>query len=221
MGGPEGPWRTVVGVVNDVQHVGLDRSRTPQFYAPAEQWLFADNGFMLVVRTDGDPGVLQASVREAIRALDPDLAVSGIATGKALVESSTAERRLVMRLFTVFAAIAILLAAAGTYGLLARRVAARHRELGIRAAIGADRGRIVRLVLGDGTRLALIGTTLGLAGALALSRLISGMLFQVGARDPASLATSGLALGVVALAASLIPAWRAARVDPIEALRAE
>ena len=219
MGGPEGPWRTVVGVVNDVQHVGLDRNRTPQFYAPTDQWLFSDNGFQLVVRTDGDPAALQGSVRAAINEVDPNLAVSGIETGQALVETSTAERRLVMRLFTVFAAIALLLAAAGTYGLLARRVAARHRELGIRAAIGANRGRIVRLVLGDGTRLALIGTTLGLAGAVALSRLISGMLFQVGARDPASLVTSGVALGLVALAASLIPAWRAARVDPIEALR--
>jgi predicted permease len=221
MGGPDAPWRTVVGIVNDVQHVGLDRSRTPQFYAPADQWLFADNGFQLVVRADGDPLVLQPSVREAIRRVDPDLAVSFIATGKTIVEASTAERRLVMRLFTVFAAIALLLAAAGTYGLLARRVAARHRELGIRAAIGANQGRLVRLVLSDGTRLALIGTGLGLAGALAISRLISGMLFGVGARDPASLLTSGVALGAVALMASLIPAWRASRADPVEALRSE
>ena len=221
MGGPEGPWRTVVGVVNDVQHIGLDRARTPQFYAPADQWLFADNGFMLVVRADGDPGALEASVRGTIREIDPNLAVSGIETGKALVETSTAERRLVMRLFTVFAAIALLLAAAGTYGLLARRVAARHRELGIRAAIGANQGRLVRLVLGDGTRLALIGTGLGLAGALAISRLLSGMLFGVGARDPVSLVTSGVALGAVALLASLVPAWRASRADPVEALRAE
>ena len=147
--------------------------------------------------------------------------MSEVATGPELIQVSTADRRLVMRLFGAFAAVALLLAAAGTYGVLARRVAARHRELGIRAAIGADRGRIVRLVLGDGTRLAVIGTALGLAGALAISRLISGMLFQVGARDPKSLLVSGVVLGGVALLASLVPAWRAARVDPIEALRAE
>jgi len=221
MGGPEAPWRTIVGIVNDVRHAGLDRDRTPQFYQPADQWMWAENGFMLVVRAAGDPDALTAAVRAAIAGVDPDLAVSDVATGSRRVETSTADRRLVMRLFTIFAAIALLLAAAGTYGLLARRVAAGHRELGIRAAIGADRSRLVRLVLGDGTRLAVIGTALGLAGALAISRLISGLLFQVGSRDPASLLTSGVLLGGVALVASLIPAWRAARVDPVEALRSE
>jgi hypothetical protein len=127
MGGPV-PWRTIVGVVNDVKHAGLDRDRTPQFYQPADQWMWAENGFMLVVRAGGDPGALAAAVRAAIAGLDPDLAVSDVATGSRRVETSTADRRLVMRLFTIFAAIALLLAAAGTYGLLARRVAARHRE---------------------------------------------------------------------------------------------
>ncbi len=221
VGGPDAPWRTIVGVVNDVRHAGLDRDRTPQFYQPADQWMWAENGFMLVTRTAGDPAAMTAAVRAAIAGVDPDLAVSDVATGMGRVATSTADRRLVMRLFTVFAGIALLLAAAGTYGLLARRVAARRRELGIRAAIGADRSRLVRLVLGDGTRLAVIGTGLGLAGALAISRLISGMLFQVGSRDPESLLVSGLLLGGVALVASLVPALRAARVDPIEALRAE
>lgn len=221
MGGPDAPWRTIVGIVNDVQHFGLDRDRTSQFYAPYDQWMWAENGIMLVVRASGDPAALTAAVRGAIRSVDPDLAVSNVETGQALVAESTADRRLVMRLFGAFAAVALLLAAAGTYGLLARRVAARHRELGIRAAIGADRGRIVRLVLGDGSRLALLGTGLGLAGALAISRLLSGMLFHVGARDPVSLLVSGCLLGGVALAASLVPALRASRVDPVEALRSE
>jgi len=221
MGGPDAPWRTIVGIVNDVQHFGLDRERTPQFYAPFDQWMWAENGVMLVVRASGDPAGLTPAVRGAVRSIDPDLAISNVETGTSLVAVSTADRRLVMRLFGAFATVALLLAAAGTYGLLARRVAARHRELGIRAAIGADRGRLVRLVLGDGTRLAMIGTGLGLVGALAISRVISGLLFHVGARDPESLLVSGVMLGGVALVASLIPAWRAARVDPIEALRSE
>ena len=221
MGGPETPWRTIVGVVGDVKHIGLDDVQSPQFYVPSEQWLYSENGMEIVVRTRGEPAELTRVVRAAIASVDPAIAVSDVATAEDRISVSVADRRLIMRLFEAFAGVALLLAAAGIYGLLSRRVAERYRELGIRSALGATRQRILELVLRDGGRLALLGVGLGLGAALGLSRLLESMLFNIAPRDPATLTFAGILLGVVALVACLFPAWRAARVDPVEALRSD
>ena len=221
VGGPEAPWRTIVGVVGDVKHIGLDDTQAPQFYTPSEQWMWAENGMQLVIRTSGEPIELIRPVRAAIASVDPAIAVSDVATAEERIAVSVADRRLIMRLFEAFAGVALLLAAAGIYGLLSRRVAERHRELGIRSALGATRQRILGLVTRDGGRLALIGVGLGFGAALGLSRLLEGLLFNVAPRDPVTLSLAAVLLGSVALVACLVPAWRAARVDPIEALRSD
>jgi putative ABC transport system permease protein len=220
-GGPDSPWRTIVGVVADVKHTGLDETPAPQFYIPTTQWPWADNSFVLVVRTTGPAAAAAPDVRLAIRSVDPQLAVSDVASADQRIATSTADRRLVLRLFEAFAAVALIMAAAGVYGLLSRRVAEQHRELGIRSALGATRRRIVGGVVRDGGRLAAAGVMLGGGAALALSRLLESLLFQITPGDPLTLVLSALLLGAVAASACLVPAWRAARSDPVEALRAE
>ncbi len=220
MGAPEYPWREIVGVVGDVRHVGLDAEQAPQIYAPSVQWPWAED-VVLVVRTAGQPAAMVAEMRRAIAGLDPDLAVTSVATAEDLVATSTSDRRLVMRLFEAFALVALLLAAAGIYGLLSRRVNERRREFGIRSALGATRARILDSVLRDGGRLASLGVAFGLTGALGLTRLIEGLLYGVAPTDPVALAAAAALLGVVATAACGLPALRATRADPVEALRQE
>jgi putative ABC transport system permease protein len=221
LGGEQRPWRTIVGIVGDVQHVGLDSRPAPQVYVPAEQWMWAENGFDVVLRTHTPPAQLAPQVRASIAAVDPGLAIQDVAGAEDLVAATTADRRLIVRLFEAFAAIALLLAAAGIYGLLSRRVAERQRELGIRAALGATRQAILEHVLRDGGRLAGLGVIIGVGGALGVSRLIESLLFGVAPRDPVTLTAAGGLLAAVALIACLLPALRAARVDPVEVLRNE
>ena len=221
VGGPDRPWRTVVGIVGDVHHTSLDEKQAPQLYLPEIQWQSADGAMVLAARTRGDPATLAPTVRAAIRSVDPTLPILHTATMDQLVSAAAQSRRFAFVIFQVFAAVALLLAAAGIYGVLAGSVTERTREIGIRTALGASRRGVLSLVVRQGLLLTGAGLVLGTAGALALSRLLDRMLFGVGARDPVTFIAVLLVLLVVALAACWAPAWRATRVSPLEALRGE
>jgi putative ABC transport system permease protein len=219
VGGPERPWRQVIGVTANTRHMSLDADEPAQFFVPLAQWDYADNPVILVVRSAGEPGGLIRAVREAVWSVDKSLAISDVATMSERLAGSASQRRFAMLVFQAFALVAIVLAGAGLYGVLAGSVAERSRELGIRSALGATRRRLLTLVLSDGLRFALLGVLAGTAGALALSRYLRGLLFGVSSHDPVTLASVALALLLVATAACLVPAWRAARADPVTTLK--
>jgi putative ABC transport system permease protein len=221
MGGPAAPWRTVIGVVGNIHHRALDMNEGSQVYLPERQWQFADNLVALVVRAHGDPSLLARSVRIAAQAVDPTQPVSALATMDEVVAQTTAQRRLALLLFGAFALVALVLAVAGIYGVLATMVTERTREIGVRAALGATPAAILGMVLLDGARLAGIGLAIGLVGALSLGRFLQSLLFGVGSADPVTLGGVVLLLAAVALAACLLPALRAVGIDPIAALRAD
>ncbi len=218
-GDTKGAWKTVVGVVGDVLHKGLDASKTLQVYLPEAQ--FVDSDMMLVVRTSSDPASLAAAVRGAIAAVDPQAPVSGVATMQDVVFASVANQRFGVILFTLFAAVALLLAAFGIYGVISYGVTQRTHEIGIRVALGARRNEVLALVVGEAMKPALLGAVLGLAAAFGLTRLLAGLLFAVKPADPATFALVFVLLLAVSLLACYIPARRAMRVDPIVALRYE
>lgn len=212
---------TIVGVVGDVRQMSLAQSEADAVYTTAQQWSFSENLMSLVVRTQGDPAAAVDAVRRAIWSVDKDQAVVRVVTMNGLIEQTSAERRFTLILFEVFALVALLLAAAGIYGVLSGSVAERTREIGVRTALGASRQSILRLILGQGMSLTGIGVVIGLAGALAASRFIATMLFGISALDPVTyLGVIGLLAGV-AVVACWVPAWRAARVDPVTTLRTE
>jgi predicted permease len=210
---------TVVGVVGHVKHNGLDASSQGQIYMSHRQYPW--RWMHLVARASPSAGSLAAPLRAAVRSLDPDVPVFDVATMDALMAERSATRRFATLLASVFAGSAVVLAALGLFGLVGYVAAQRMRELAIRMALGARPSDIGKLVLGQGLRLGLLGTALGLAGAAAGGRLVSGMLFQVGPADPAVLAAVAAMLLAVTLTASWLPARRAARIDPMAALRAE
>ena len=221
LGGPERPFRTVIGVTGNVHHAGLDATQLKQFYVPERQWFFSDDQEMLVVRTQGNPTALAAAVRRTIQQIDPAQPIVKVAAMEEVVAASTAQRRLALTLFTCFALAALLLAVAGIYGVLAGNVAERTREIGLRSALGATPGNILRLVMGQGARLAVVGLAVGLFGAFALTRSLRALLFGVGPNDPATIAIATGVLLAAALAACLVPAVRAVRVDPSQAFRSD
>jgi putative ABC transport system permease protein len=221
VGGLDAPSRAVIGVVGNVRHTGLDAKTTLQWYIPERQMFFADNQEVLVVRTAGDPAALAPDVRRAIAAIDPSQPIVKIATMDDVVATSTSQRRLALVLFGAFAAAALMLAVAGIYGVLAGSVSERTREIGLRSALGATPGNLIRLVVGQGGRLAAFGIALGLVGTFALTRYLKSLLFGIAPDDPATLVGVCALLAAVALAACLVPAVRAARVDPSKALRSE
>jgi len=219
------PWVTVVGIVKDVRHNGVVAPIKEKFYRPHAQF-YKSTGFTpasmnLVVRAKGDPMLLAAPLRSAVKELDPSLPVSSVRLMTDIVAGSMATPRLASGLLGLFAAIALVLSAVGIYGVLAYVVSQRTQEIGIRMAIGAEPAALRRLVLGQGLRMSLAGVGLGTLAALGLSRLLGGLLHDVGPHDPLTFALVPLALTGVALLASYVPARRATRVDPIAALRSE
>jgi putative ABC transport system permease protein len=221
MGGPTRPWKTVIGVSGDVRHTGLDATETYQVYAPERQWYYEENIMALAVRVSGDPATMISAIREAVRSVDPLQPIAKIATMENVVSTSTAQRQLGLLLFVAFGAIALILAAAGIYGVLAGSVAERTREFGLRTALGAAPGSIVGLVLRQAGGVAGAGLVVGLGAALALSRYLRALLYGVGPTDPVAVALAVVVLAVVALVACVVPARRAVRVDPMAALRAD
>ena len=220
MGGESRPARRVIGVTGNIRHSGLDAKTTMQWYVPERQF-DADNQEVLIVRTVGDPAALAPAVRRTIAAIDPTQPIVKIATMEDVVAASTSQRRLALALFGTFAAAALLLAIAGIYGVLAGTVTERTREIGVRGALGATPGKLIGLIVGQGGRLAALGIVLGLAGSFALTRYLRSLLFGVAPNDLVTLAGVCLLLAAVTLAACLVPATRAARVEPSTALRGE
>jgi putative ABC transport system permease protein len=209
----------VVGVVSHVKHYGIDRSSRESMYIPMYQSTCSYP--TLVVRCQGDPLRLVAPLRQAIAQVDPDLAPAETQTLQAIVDRQSFMRRFLTTVLGVFAGTALLLAALGIYGVTAYAVSQRTQEFGIRMALGGHMRDILRLVLGRGCKLALIGVTIGLIASFSLSWLIRGLLFGVTAWDPLTFIAVTFAMASVVLLACLIPARRAARVDPMEALRYE
>jgi putative ABC transport system permease protein len=219
VGGTEGPWRTVVGIVGDVRHTGLDARRTPQVYLPIAQ--MTDGGVDVVVRTSTPPAGLAQAARAAIAAADPTQAVSRIATMEDVAAVSTGKRRFVSLLSAVFAGLALLLAAVGVAGVVSRSVSDRTREIGIRLVLGALPSAVKRLVLSQVAWLTLAGAALGLAGALALAPLMRHVLFGIAPHDVRTLVWTCLFVIAVPMLAGWLPARRASRLDPVQALHEE
>jgi putative ABC transport system permease protein len=212
-------WREIVGVVGDVRYSGLDDTGANTIYTP-----FAQTPFMwsyLMIRASVPPQSLIPSVRAAVASVNSSLQPANFLTMDQLVSDSVAQPRFNTSLLGAFAALALALAAVGIYGVIAYSVSQRTHEIGVRMALGGRSGDVLRLVLRQGMTPALIGAAVGMAGAWAATRLMSGMLFDVSATDPATFGTSALSLLAVALFACYIPARRAAKVDPMIALRCE
>jgi hypothetical protein len=212
------PWRTVVGVARPTRYRELERAR-PTLYVPAEQFIVAAQ--MLALRTSQPLALVAGLARDHVRALDPAARVTRVDAFADLLDRPLARPRFNALLIGVFGGAALLLAAVGLYAVVATSARQRFQEIGVRVALGATARDIRALVLGEGLRLAALGASLGLAGALAASRLVRGLLFEVHPQDPLSLVAAALLLVGVSGLASYLPARRAARVDPAVVLRAE
>ena len=221
-GDPTKPqWMEIVGVVGDLKQLALSQVESNAIYIPESQWFFADQAMSLVVRTKGDAAAITPAVRRAVWSVNKDQPIVRIATADQLVAQSESTRRFALVLFEAFALVALVLAAAGIYGVLAGTVTERLREIGVRCALGASRRDILTMIVRQGLGLTAVGTVMGIAAAVALSHLMASLLFGISPLDPATYAGVTVALGAVALGACVVPALRAARVDPMETLRAE
>jgi putative ABC transport system permease protein len=213
------PWREVIGMVADTKLNGVERETPLQAYLPVTQE--PARGLALVIRTATEPSSLGPAVDAAIHQLDKDLALFQIRTMDQMLETSLARQRMSMLVFVVFAIVALTLASVGLYGVVAHGVTERTHEIGVRIALGAEQRHVLGLVIRQGLSMAVLGTLIGVAGALAVARWIEGLLFGVTATDPATIAAVVAMLLTVALVACYVPAWRATRVDPTQALRTE
>jgi putative ABC transport system permease protein len=224
VGNMKNPWVNVVGIVADERHNGVTGIVKEKFYIPHSQWHVVTGGGIIrnvfvVARTAGDPLAAAGAVRNEIRQLDPNLPVANIRPMREVVSTALATPRLTGFLLGAFAAIALALAAVGIYGVLSYLVSQRTHEIGIRLAVGADRMQVLRMILRQGVTLAVAGIAIGLAGAFALTGMMASLLYQVQPSDPVTFAAVSVALIAVAAFASYLPALRATRVSPVQALR--
>jgi putative ABC transport system permease protein len=218
--GTDGPWLTVTGIVGDVRQIGPADPPKEELYS-AHHTVSSQEMAMVVRTGDEDPERLGAAVTAAIRSVDPEQPVFGVMSMERVIEDATAERRISMLLLLLFAGMALLLSAVGIYGVMAYTTTQRRHEIGIRLALGAGAPDVLRLVVGQGMRLVLLGLGAGLLGAWVLSRALTSQLYGITAQDPLTYVTVALLLGTVALVATWVPARRATRVDPMISLRVE
>jgi putative ABC transport system permease protein len=227
---PESNVRTIVGVASDTRHRGLDQEVQPEVYIPYLQYMKEMRGMRLVVRASSDqnnpanPPVLSSlatSIRNQVRAIEPDEPVNQVVTMDEHLSNSVAGRRFQMLLLGIFAAVALVIATVGIYGVISYATSQRTHEIGIRMALGAQARDVMKMVIWRGMSMALLGVALGLVASFALTRVMKNLLFEVSATDPVTFALIALLLVVVALIASYIPARRATKVDPLQALRHE
>lgn len=228
------PWLTIVGVVGNVRQLALDDKPRPEFYRPLQQAAVRTNSdtqaraafrdtdrVSLVVRTSGQPAAMAEAVQKLVWSFDRGQPIQRLAPMEELLAETTAPRRFNLLLFGVAAAVALVLAGVGVYGVMAYLVVQRTHELGIRLALGAQQRRILHLVLRQGLQLSLVGVVLGLAAAWPLTRLLKNWLFDISATDPLTFAAIASFLTGIALLACYLPARRATKVDPLIALRYE
>ncbi|MGH7720117.1 MAG: ADOP family duplicated permease [Gemmatimonadaceae bacterium] len=211
----------IVGVVGSVKNLGLDRPPQPEIFGSIRQSVGGDNQLFLIVRAASDPRALLPLIRREVRAMDPEQPIYAVQTVDEAFATATGPRRVATMTLTLFAAFALVLAAVGIYGVVSYAVSERTREIGLRMALGAQQRQVRGLVVRQAMLPVAIGAAAGLVGAVALGRVMSGLLFEVRATDPLTIALVALLLGLVALAASYLPARRASRLDPLIALRAE
>ncbi|MGH9411657.1 MAG: FtsX-like permease family protein, partial [Vicinamibacterales bacterium] len=218
--GSSRPWDVIVGVVADVKQSALSDDNTPAFYVATGQWDWVDNVQTIVVRTTGDPTALVGSVKQAIWSVDRNQPIMRAATMETLVARSEAERRFVLTVFAAFGLAALMLAAIGIYGVISGGVTERLTEIGVRAALGASRAAILRMILGEGVALAVSGVVFGAIGAALLSNALRTLIFGISRADAVTYVAAAGCVLVIAIVASAAPAVRAARLDPSKALRA-
>jgi putative ABC transport system permease protein len=211
--------REIVGVVADIRNRALNSEPKPAYYMPQSQVPF--NQLIVVAKTSGDPHSLITAATREVRSMDQELPVFSVKTMDEYIAASVAAPRFNTTLLSIFAAVALALTIIGLYGVMSYSVAQRTNEIGIRMALGAQTRDVLRMIVKEGAVMVLLGLALGTVGALLLTRLLSSLLFGVGTKDPVTfIAIAGL-LSLTALVACYVPAWRATKVDPLEALRYE
>jgi putative ABC transport system permease protein len=219
-GGP-GPWTEVIGVVGDARNSGAGAPVRPEAFIAMEQGRDAWNQLFLVVRSEQDASALVPVVRSVVASIDAEQPVYNIQTMAEAVALSSFQQRISATLLGIFAAVALVLAAGGIYGVMSYAVSARTQEIGVRMAIGAERSDVLRLVLTQVARLAAVGLVIGIGLLILAGPLMARLLYGVTPSDPLTIAAVTVTLGTVALIAGWVPAWRASRVNPIQALRYE